>query len=199
MHLRSLAASLCLLAVPLAAQDMPKPGKEHLRLARIAGTYDSVIESQGGGQTSTSKGEVASKMDFGGFWLVEEFKADFGGMDFKGHAMTTFDTFKGKYVQTWIDSMAPVLLVLEGDFDKDGKVLTMTGKAAGPDGKPVTYRNVTTWKDDNSYTLEMNIVGEDGKSAGTMKVSYTRRAGKAAETAAPKKAEPKKGDPAPKK
>jgi hypothetical protein len=60
MHLRSFAVSVCLLAVPLAAQEMPKPGKEHQKLAASVGTWDAVIEMVGeDGKPATSKGVSA--------------------------------------------------------------------------------------------------------------------------------------------
>lgn len=193
MHLRLLSCS-CLLALSfpaaLAAQgmEMPKPGPEHQKLAKTAGTWDAVVESMTmDGKPEKTKG-TAERKTFGAFWLTEDFTGTFAGMAFQGHGVLGYDPIKHKYVESWSDSMSPVLMVLEGTFDKDGKVLTMTGQGPGMDGKMVTMRAVTTCKDDNTMVFEMFGPGPDGKDAKMLTITYTRRGGKAAENAgAPKK------------
>lgn len=185
MQLRSLAVTLlaALTTLPLAAQDqgMPQPGPEHQKLAAFAGTWDATIESSGpDGQASTSKGVSEMKLGFGGFWLTDDFQAEFMGMKFQGHGFTGYDPSKGKYVATWIDSMSPSMMTMEGTFDKDGKVLTMQGKGMGMDGKPAEFRNVHTWTDANTMVFEMFQIGEGGKAMPMMKITYVRRAAKVA-------------------
>lgn len=179
--MKLLATLLCLFtALPLLAQDMPKPGEQHQKLALQAGTWDAVLEGVGpDGKPSTSKGVSEMKMTLGGWWLVDDFTAEMMGMPFQGHGMTGYDPNKGKYVQSWADSMSPMLMVLEGNFDKDGKVLTMTGMGPGMDGKPAQYRNVTTWKDSNTFVYEIFVTGADGSEAPMLKITYTRRVVKA--------------------
>ena len=41
----------------------------------------------------------------GGFWLLLDYKGDFGGMKFEGKGATGYDPNKKKYVSTWVDSM----------------------------------------------------------------------------------------------
>jgi hypothetical protein len=77
--------------------------------------------------------------------------------------------------------MSPSLLVSSGTFDKDGKVLTMTGKGPGMDGKLVEMRMVSTMPDANSEMFEMFMPGPDGKEIRTLKITYTRRAEKKAQ------------------
>ncbi|HEX6811692.1 MAG TPA: DUF1579 domain-containing protein [Planctomycetota bacterium] len=183
MKLRLFSVVVSLLAstsMPLAAQDLPQPGPEHKKFAASAGTWDAVLESvDHEGKPSKSKGVSEAKVTMGGLWLVEDFTADFGGMPFQGHGVTGFDVSKGKYVTTWVDSMLTSFLVLEGNFDKDGKILTMTGMGVGNDGQPAKYRNVFTWKSADSYVFEMFLTGKDGKEMPALKITYTRRAAKA--------------------
>jgi len=179
--------SLALLAAPLAAQEMPKPGPEHQRLAKEVGTWDAVVESVGmDGKPEKSKGEnVTTAMS--GFWIVDSFAGSFAGAPFLGHGVLGYDQVKKKYVQSWVDSMSPILMVFEGSFDKDGKVLTMTGTGPSAGGKPVAMRTVTTWKDDNTKVFELFEAGPDGKEMRMLTITYTRRAGRAAENAGAKK------------
>jgi len=180
--------SLALSAVPLAAQqpEMPKPGPEHQRLAKEVGTWDAVIESMGmDGKPEKSKGENETK-PMGGFWFVDSFAGSFAGAAFLGHGMIGYDPIKKKFVQSWCDSMSPMLMMFEGSFDKDGKVLTMTGSGPSTGGKTVSMRTVTTWKDDNTKVFELFEAGPDGKEVCMLKITYTRRT-KAAENAGARK------------
>jgi len=180
MKHRSLLVAF-LVSLPLFAQDgqMPQPGPEHQKLHAHAGTWDAVIESTGpDGKPSKSLGVSEMKMALGGFWLVDDFTAEFMGMQFQGHGLTGYDPVKGKYVATWVDSMSPSLLVLEGSYDKDGKVLTMSGPCTGMDGKPAQCRTVSTSVDANTMVFEMYMTGGDGTEALGMKITYTRRAAK---------------------
>jgi len=175
-RLLALLLPLTLLA-PLAAQEMAKPGPQHQKLAANAGTWDAAIEMMGpDGKMQPSKGVSVMTMGPGGFWLLDNFNADLGGMPFHGMGSTGFDPQKGKYVGTWIDSMSPTLMVLEGDFDAAGKVLTMSGTAPGYDGKPAVHRMVTTHVDAKTNRFEMFVTGSDGKEMKMLSITYTRRA-----------------------
>jgi hypothetical protein len=128
-----------------------------------------------GPQKSTGVSE--RRMGPGGFWLLDDFKADMGGMAFVGHGAFGYDPAKKKYVQSWVDSTSPMLMTMEGTYDKDGKVLTMSGMGPGmEDGKPVMMRMVSTMVDANTETFEMYMPGPDGKEMRILKITYTRRA-----------------------
>lgn len=178
MNLRTLLPSLLLstLLAPLMAQEPPTPGPQHLKIARSAGSWDCVIDMIGeDGKPTQSKGTTEARMLLGGLWLVDEFKGDFMGAPFEGHGTTGYDPAKGKVVVTWIDSWTPSLLLLEGDFDASGKVLTVSGMGVGMDGKPAKYRNVTTWHSDDKFVFEMHVTGSDGKEVKGLTITYTRR------------------------
>lgn len=172
--------TLTFAAAALAQEpEMPKPGPQHQKLAASAGTWDAVVEMAGpDGTPSTSKAVSEMKMALGGFWLVDDFTGEMMGAPFHGHGMTGYDPIKGKYVSTWVDSMSPFLMVLEGDFDASGKVLTMTGMGIGMDGKPAKHRMVSTHKDANTTLFEMFVAGSgaDQKEQKMLTITYTRRA-----------------------
>jgi hypothetical protein len=200
MHRHVLSAlSITCLAAALAAQEMPQPGPEHRQLARMAGTWDVVVEMPGAdGKSTQSKGVSTVKTMAGGFWLVDEFSGDMGGMKFEGLGVYGFDLGKKKFVQTWVDSVETSMMTMEGTYDAAGKVLTMTGSGGGGDGKRVNIRTTHTIVDKDTLVYQMYMAGPDGKEVQALKITYTRQKAKA--TDAPKKAEaPKKDEPAPKK
>jgi hypothetical protein len=149
----------CLLALaftlPISAQ-MPQPTAEHRKLGTQVGSWEAIMKYTGAdGSPTRSAGISVRKKPLGGFWLLDNFQANLMGQKFLGHGTTGYDPSKKKYVGTWIDSMTPTLMVLEGNFDKTGKVLTMTGIAPGMDGKLGKHRLVTTFKDANKHVFEM--------------------------------------------
>ena len=153
------------------AQEIPQPGPEHKKLKELEGTWDTIVKMG----TEETKGLAVYKMDLGGLWLVSDFQGEFGGMKFTGKGLDGYDPIKKKYVGVWVDSWSTSPLISEGTFDKDGKVMTMTGEGPGPDGKPVKYKMVTEHKDKDTMLFTMYGPGPDGKEAPVFSITYKRR------------------------
>jgi hypothetical protein len=169
--LRSLVAGwlgLVLSAGPAAAQAKPRP--EHKKLQKFEGDWDATIAFGGG----TSKGTCRYKIGLGGFWLQSQFKADFGGMPFAGRGVTGFDPHKKKYVSTWVDSMEPALLVMEGSFSKDGKTFTEKGEGYDMEGKLQKMKSVYEFKGKDKMVFTMYKV-VDGKDEQVLQITYNRK------------------------
>ena len=162
------------LTLPLSAQT-PEPGPEHHKLTSYIGVWDAKIERLLEGKTTTSKGTSVRKQPLGGFWLVDHFQAEIMGQSVRGLGTTGFDPIKKKYVATWHDSMNPTLMVMEGNFDKSGKVLTMHGMAPDAAGNSVNHRLTTTFQNNNTHIFEMFVTGANDKDLKVMRIVYTRR------------------------
>jgi hypothetical protein len=158
------------LAPNIRSQEPPKPGPEHEQLKQMEGTWDATIKA--GGQES--KGTMTYKFGMGGYWLVSHFEGEFGGQKFEGRGMDTYDSFKKKYVSAWADSMAPFLLVMEGDYDKENKALTMTGEGPSPAGR-VKYKAVSKMPDADTIEFTLSAPGQDGKETVMLAISYKRK------------------------
>jgi hypothetical protein len=166
--LRALLASITLLnLVPSAwAQELPKPGKQHDHLKRLVGAWDA--------ETESGKGTMTYKMGLGGLWLIGDFEGEFGGMKFQGKGLDTYDAATKKYRSVWVDSFSTSPRTMEGNLDKDGKVMTMTGEGRGPDGKPVKFKSITEIKD--ADTLNFSLFMEmDGKEQPMVHITYKRK------------------------
>lgn len=164
-------AALLVGAVGLA-QEPPQPGPEHKKLKELEGTWDCVMRMG----PEESKAVATYKMDLGGLWLISDFQGEFGGMKFSGKGLDGYDPARKKYVGVWVDSMITSPLVTEGTYDKDGKVLTMTGEGPGPDGKPMKMRMTTEHKDKDTMLFTMYGPGPDDKEAAMFSITYKRRA-----------------------
>ena len=185
--LRRRCFALVLYVMPLVGQQ-PMAGPEHKKLAALAGTWDAVAEwGAPGGKPVQTKGVSERHLRPGGLWLVDDLSvAAPGGNKHDVLGVLGFDPSKGKYVQSWADSVFPMLVVMEGGFDKEGKVLTMTGIGPGWDGSPAKLRLVTTWRDADTELFEVFMPGPDGKEMAAIKTTYTRRAAKQADAPAKK-------------
>lgn len=170
--LLALAASLAL-AGSLPAQEFPKPGPEHDKLKQFEGNWDAVMKM--GGQES--KATATYKMICGGMWLSSEFQGDLGGEKFQGHGLDGYDLRKKKFVSVWVDSIESIPMHMEGDYDPQSKLVTMTGTGRGPDGQPQKFKNTTEFKDQDHFTFRMYMVGADGKETLAFAIEYSRRKG----------------------
>src|SRR5262249_20169275 len=84
------------------AQEAPKPGPEHEKFKALVGDWEATVKMMG----HESKGKVNYKLDFGGFYLIETFEGEFGGMKFAGRGQAGYCPIKKKYFTIWVDSMS---------------------------------------------------------------------------------------------
>jgi hypothetical protein len=148
----------------------PKPGPEHEHLRALVGVWDATVKTAG----QESKGRMVYNMDLGGLWLASHFDGAFGDMKFSGRGFDTYDPAKKKYVGVWVDSMSPGVMMMEGELDKDGKVMTMVGEGPGQDGKPTKFRSVTEQKDKDNFVFKLSMVDKDGKDQEMLTIDYKR-------------------------
>jgi len=165
------------------AQDAPSPPKptaEHKILAEDAGTWDATIKSYMGGpgaEPTVSKGSEVNEVALGGLWVISKFKGEFAGMKFEGQGQSGYDPIQKKFIGTWIDSMSPTVMLLEGTYDAKTKTMTYKGTGVEPNsGTKYSQRMVTTTKDDGTrvFTLYMKFDGAD-EEVKSMEVTYTKR------------------------
>jgi hypothetical protein len=149
-------------------------------MAKNVGTWDATIKSWTQGPQSeptVSKGVEIAKLMPGGLWVLTEFEGKIGDMDFHGHGQSGYAPGKQKYIGTWIDSVSPTIMIMEGDFDLQTKTLTMTSKGMGPNGKPYDAKMVEVHKDNDCrvFTLSMKSDETGGEFARIMEITYVRR------------------------
>ena len=167
--LRALLTGVALLILlpPARSQEPPKPGKEHGHLKRLVGTWDA--------ETAFGKGTMTYRMGLGGLWLIGDFEGEFGGMKFQGKGLDTYDPATKKYRSVWADSFSTAPRIMEGNLDKDDKVMTMTGEGRGPDGMTARFKSITEIKYADTVTFSLFMVDKDGKEQPMVKITYKRK------------------------
>ncbi|REJ88008.1 MAG: DUF1579 domain-containing protein [Planctomycetota bacterium] len=161
-----LAFSLITTAANAQLPDFPAPSEEHKWLEQFAGEWVTVSKTaEFGDQPSMEhKGAMTSEM-LGGFWAVNRFQGNTGGIEFKALQTIGYDAARKKYVGTWIDSMLDQLWNYEGELDESGKTLVLT--AEGPNffdgGKLTEFRDSYEFKSADLIITTSEIKGPDGK------------------------------------
>jgi hypothetical protein len=109
-----------------------------------------------------SKGTESCAM-LGDYWLVSEYTGDVMGSPFEGRLIAGFDPVAGKAVGVWIDTMAPTMMVFEGEHDLATREAVLHSTMLDPmTGAPTTYVLRDKWVDDNTRDWSMGMVmGED--------------------------------------
>lgn len=149
----------------------PGATPEHALMKTWDGTWDASVDMMGQKSPATETNHVIA----GGLWMVSDFKGTFGTMPFEGHMIFGYDTYKKKYVSTWVDSSQTELMLMEGTYDKTTKTLTMKGEGRGWDGKIQPMRETCVDKDANTRIFTMYNTGPDGKEMPSFTITYTRK------------------------
>jgi hypothetical protein len=159
--------ALLLLLPPARAQEPPKPGKELDYLKRLVGTWDA--------ETQSGTGTMTWKMGLGGQWLIGDFDGEFGGMQFQSKSLDTYDPATKKYRSISVASLSTAPRIMEGNLDKDNRVMTMTGEGPIQQGATARFKSITEFKDANTVNFTLFVVDKDGKEQAIVKITYKRK------------------------
>jgi hypothetical protein len=174
-------SALCVLALVSFsyAQDMPempKPQKEHEFLKKFVGEWESVGKGTPmEGQPAVECNATANTRMMGDFWMVSEGHGDAMGTPMETLMTVGYDTEKGKYVGTWVDSVFNHMWKYEGTVE--GEKLTLN--AEGPDmmnpGRMTQYQDIFEFKSPDHYTLTSRAQDKDGKWVTFMTAEVNRK------------------------
>ncbi len=162
--------------------DVPiiSPSPEHEILTREVGTWVAEGRWYPGGPDSDPvafQGEETCRM-VGDFWLVTDYRSEMFGQAVAGHSQLGFDPDRGVYYGTWIDSMAPSLLMLEGSYDDETQTLTLVGTMTDPkSGRKEPIRLQTTYVSETTKRFSMAITSPDapGQFVDELVMTYRRK------------------------
>jgi hypothetical protein len=144
--------------------EMPKPQKEHEFLQKFVGEWESVGKGvMAEGQEPVECNATATTRMLGDFWMISNGKGDAMGTPMETVMQLGFDTKKGKYVGTWIDSIFNHMWHYEGIVEGDKLILNAEGPDMMNPGRMAMYRDEFDFKSPDHYVLTSSAQGEDGK------------------------------------
>jgi hypothetical protein len=154
------------------------PDDHHKALEPFVGNWEVTAKNwmESGAAPNESKGTSESKWLLDGRYLQEVFASDMMGMPYNGFGLTGYDLIKKEYVSIWMDDMSTAPMFMHGQMDVGGKVMTTEGSY--PDVtknmKECSLRVVSKIVSNDQHTMEMFMIGDDGKEFKNMEITYTR-------------------------
>lgn len=163
-------ATLALALVPVAAQpEMPKPGPEQQKLLKTwEGEWTCTMDMMG----TQGTGTAVCKPIMGGFFVQMDFKGEFMGMKMDGRSVSGYCPTRKIFQSTWIDSMSPSIMLMEGKFE--GEKFVERGEGPNMQGQMEKMKSVTVVKDPDTIEMTMYKVNGD-KEEKTMTLVYKRK------------------------
>jgi hypothetical protein len=146
--------------------EEPKTGAEgHALLKKFEGTWESsaVYTAMPGAEPMKGKGTLETKALMGGKYYQTSGAIDLGGLGSAQLATMGYNMFSKKYFMVTFIGETGGYVVTEGVADKEGKVLTMEGAEALPDGQEMKVKVVLRRVSDTEYVMEYWFPGADGK------------------------------------
>lgn len=161
-----------------AFEKASTPRAEHKQLEYFVGNWTAKTQiwmdpnapaEEGAG---TSKGESV----FGGRYISMSYSGTFWGQPFTGEGLFGFDNLRGKFFNTWTDSMSTSFWLAWGDYDKASNSWTFRGDMPDMmDPKVILkVRQVVRIHDQKHYTFDWYET-RGGKETRTMSIDYNRQ------------------------
>ena len=161
-----------------AMQKAAEVRPEHKQLEYFAGDWSTTttMASDGKSPPQKSEGKSHSETLFGGRYLRMKFEGTFQGESFSGEGFLGFDNMKGKFFNTWIDSMSTSFWLAYGTYDAAAKSYTFRGDMAdyAKPGAQMSVRQVVHIVDPTHYTFEWYEM-HGGKEAKTLQIDYSKK------------------------
>jgi hypothetical protein len=161
---------------PAFAQEEPQASEEHQVLQLDVGTWKAAgkLFTPGVDEPTEFEGVETNQM-VGSMWLKSDFKGDFFGTEFVGHAVGGYDPSTKKYVSSWVDSMNPYAMHMQGTYDKAKKTMTMETSGKDPAGNPTKGKSVVEYRQDGSRMMTMYTQAEGAdEMTKMMEIHYTK-------------------------
>ena len=156
----------------------PDAPKEMEVFKNDVGTWDCKIKfwTDPAGEAQESTGTETNEM-LGGMWLISEFKGEFFGAPFQGSGQFGFNTETKKYVGSWVDSMSPHAMCMEGTWDAAKKTLTQFGTGKDPMGNDMKSKSTIVYQDKDNHVMTMFNLAPDSKDnwVKSMEITYKRK------------------------
>ena len=160
-------------------QEYGAVNENHKVLENFIGSWDYAMKWWMGpdapAEESTGTAEITSIM--GGRFIDQMVSGMSMGQPYDGRGTLGYNNLTKEYTSTWIDNMGTGIMTSTASYDAAAKTMTETGSHScpiSPDGKK-SFRAVTTFIDENTFTYEMYTSDENGNEFKTMEIAYNRK------------------------
>ena len=160
-----------------AMQRMGEVRSEHKQLDYFVGDWRATTTTWMDPKATPEKAEGKSHTEslYGGRYIEMRYQGAFQGQPFTGEGFFGFDNLKGKFFNTWIDSMSTGYWLAWGDYDAASKTYTFHGTMDDPmkPGAKYAVRERVHIVDPGHYSFEWYET-HAGKEARTFQIDYSK-------------------------
>jgi hypothetical protein len=161
-----------------AMQRMGEVRPEHKQLDYFVGDWAATTTMWMDPKAPPEKTEGKSHAEslYGGRYVEMHYQGTYQGQPFTGEGFFGFDNVKGKFFNTWIDSMSTGFWLAWGSYDAASKTYTFHGEMDDPmkAGMKVAVRQLFHVVDPSHYTFEWYET-RAGKEAKTFQIEYVKK------------------------
>lgn len=125
------------------------------------------------GENQNSTINCTSTLTFGRY-LTSTFNGEIMGQPFEAVQTWGFNTSTNAFETTWIDNNSTGITFNNGSANADGTTFTIDGQVDDGEGNTIIQRSVTTFIDNNTFTLALTSVDANNNSTPVMTVTFTR-------------------------
>lgn len=156
------------------APPMPQPTAEHALLKDHVGNWKVHCKFYMDPSQPPMETDATETIEMiGEFWTVSRFTSNMMGMPFTGCATMGFEPHTGKFVGTWMDSMAPAFFHMQGT--QKGDTIEMRCKAFScMTNSVLEHRTTEKHISKNERIFEMFVTMPDGNEMKMMTNHYRR-------------------------
>lgn len=160
-----------------AYQRMGEVRAEHKQLDSFVGEWNATTTMwmDPKAPPEKSEGKMHTESKFGGRYIEMHYEGKFQGQSFNGEGVMGYDNLKGKFFNTWMDSMSTGFWLAWGTYDGATKTYTFHGSMEDPmaPNTQVKVREIVHVVDPKHYTFEWYETHK-GKEAKTMQIDYAK-------------------------
>lgn len=161
-----------------AMQRMGEVRPEHKQLDYFVGDWSATTTMWMDPKAPPEKTEGKSHTEslYGGRYIQMHYQGGFQGQPFTGEGFFGFDNVKGKFFNTWIDSMSTGFWLAWGAYDAASKTYTFHGQMDDPmkPGTKFAVRQLFHIVDPGHYSFEWYET-HAGKEAKTFQIEYAKK------------------------
>jgi Protein of unknown function (DUF1579) len=161
-----------------AMQRMGEVRPEHKQLDYFVGDWSATTTMWMGPKAPPEKAEGKTHTEslYGGRYIEMHYQGTYQGQAFTGEGFIGFDNLKGKFFNTWIDSMSTGFWLAWGSYDTAAKTYTFHGEMEDPmkAGAKIAVRQLVHVVDPGHYTFEWYET-HAGKEAKTFQIEYAKQ------------------------
>lgn len=138
-----------------SSHALPLP--EHEVLKMDEGTWSAKLQFYSKGTVSSEYNWIENNEMLGELWSVGTLSGPLGDQQYKGFATLGYNPKTQKYVGTWVDSISPEILAMEGSYDFENKTLLLFYEVTKTSGEVEKRKNVMIYQSPEQRDFTMYV------------------------------------------